>query len=407
MRAVYVRDGREVSDQGEAQPQAGLERADIRQRVWQAAAGLPARHRRVILLRELEYLSYAQIGARMHLPEDSVRKLLHEARLRFRRAYSAHVPGKERKERCRRLGHLLSGYHDDELRGVERRRVAEHLAECADCRRVLENLSSTSELITTLVPTPAPPGLAERLFSQTAVAGLRPLAGRGGTIWRLPLMLLVGGGFIAGVVVVVALLWQDGGSANPIYGPPLPTATATPTPTPAPTRVSGPAPVLTAAATLGAQETITATPKPKPSPASGASPTPGASLTPAESPTPEATPTLSPSPSPSPSPEPTPSPTLPPPTPSPGSVQGQVTCQGQGVVGAQVAISQGGQVFWSGVTGAGGTFSSGLILDAGPYVVSIVSSGEGFDSAMVTVPAGGYGSVAAECTTIYGPGFGH
>jgi len=77
------------------------------------------------------------------------------------------------------------------------------------------------------------------------------------------------------------------------------------------------------------------------------------------------------------------------------------------VAGAQVTISgPSGGLAWSGVTAGGGAFSTGLILDAGSYVVSIASPGEGFDSALVSVPAGGYGYVAAECTTVYRPGRG-
>lgn len=85
-----------------------------------------------------------------------------------------------------------------------------------------------------------------------------------------------------------------------------------------------------------------------------------------------------------------------------------MTCQGQAVAGAQVTVSgpfpQGEQV-WSGVTGGDGAFSTGLILDAGAYVIAIVSPGTGYDSVPVSVPAGSYVSVFAQCTLIYGPGY--
>ncbi|GAJ22243.1 unnamed protein product, partial [marine sediment metagenome] len=54
-RATYMTNNREAQ-------QAGLERADIRQKVLQAVSRLPGRQRRLFLLRELEGLSYAQIG---------------------------------------------------------------------------------------------------------------------------------------------------------------------------------------------------------------------------------------------------------------------------------------------------------------------------------------------------------
>jgi hypothetical protein len=85
-----------------------------------------------------------------------------------------------------------------------------------------------------------------------------------------------------------------------------------------------------------------------------------------------------------------------------------VTCQGQAVAGAQVTVSgpfpQAGQA-WVGATAGDGTFNTGLILDSGSYVVDIISSGSGYDSMPVTVPPGGYASVLAQCTLIYGHGY--
>ena len=85
-----------------------------------------------------------------------------------------------------------------------------------------------------------------------------------------------------------------------------------------------------------------------------------------------------------------------------------MTCQGEAVDGAQVTVSgpfpQGGQA-WSGVTGGDGTFSTGLILDTGSYVIAILSPGTGYDSLPVTVPAGSYVSVLAQCTLVYGSGY--
>lgn len=84
-----------------------------------------------------------------------------------------------------------------------------------------------------------------------------------------------------------------------------------------------------------------------------------------------------------------------------------MTCQGQALAGAQVSVTgpfpQGGHV-WSGVTGGDGAFSTGLIFDAGSYVVSIVSTGTSYDSVPVTVPPGSYASVLAQCTLVYGSG---
>ncbi len=104
--------------------QAGLERADIRQKVLHAVSRLPQRQRRLFLLRELEGLSYAEIGEVMGISRNRVGKTLHQARLGFRKAYAGQVGDRERKEKCRRLGHLLSALYDGELVGRGRERAS-------------------------------------------------------------------------------------------------------------------------------------------------------------------------------------------------------------------------------------------------------------------------------------------
>ncbi|MGQ9572014.1 MAG: sigma factor-like helix-turn-helix DNA-binding protein [Dehalococcoidia bacterium] len=393
-----------MTGNSEAQ-QAGLERADIRQRVLQAVSRLPARRRRLLLLRELEGLSYAQIGETMGISLGRIAKMLHGARLAFKQAYSRQMGRRETKGKCRRLGYLVSAFYDDELLGLERRQLSEHLAECSDCRVMQDKLASVSELLATLVPTPAPPGLADKILARTATRGVSLAAG-GGTIWKLPLMLLAGGGFIAAVVALVLFLWDDSPSSSPLVLP----LKGAPTPTPTPTVVAGATattsvlPVLTPAVTPLPDETIT------PTPLATATPTP----TPVETPTPTPEPQPSPSPSPtppppSPTPPPPPSPT-PPPTPVPvlGGIQGAVTCQDRPVAEALVTITgpfpEGSQA-WSGVTGADGTFATGLTLDVGSYVVAITSPRASYDTVPVYVTAGSYVSVAAPCTLVYGPGY--
>lgn len=395
MRVAYVRNSSTNGEQREGEPQAGLDRADVRQKVWQAAAQLPARDRRVLLMRELEGMGYARIAEATHLSPDKVRRLLHRARTSFRRLYVRQVSAKDTTEKCRRLGDLLSGHHDGELLGLDRRRAAEHLTDCADCQNALHKLESTSELLATLVPTPAPPGLADRLFSQGRITVVRPLAGGAGTLWRLPLMLLIGGGFIAAVVAIVFFLWDDSEPSTPALVPlttQTPTPTPTPSPTPAPTRSPTELPVLTPAATPLPQETITPTPEPSPtaSPSPAVTETPAPTATETPSPTAVATPTVLP---------PTPTP---PPPPATGGIRGSVVCQGEAVVGASILVTgpSSPAVAWSGITGGGGAFDSGLGLAPGSYIVTVSSPGAGYDSLPASVSAGGYADVFAQCTTV-------
>jgi hypothetical protein len=421
MRAVRVEEEDTLAYQSEIQPRAGVQRADLRQKVWAAAARMPARPRRLLLRHELEGLSYAQIGAAMGMSTEKVRRQLHRARALFRKKYAGYMAAREKRIKCRRLGDLLSGYYDGELRGMQRRRVADHLALCPDCQGAQERLASTSELLATLAPTPAPPGLADKLFTSTVKAGAVPAAGSGGAIWRLALMLLIGGGFIGGVAYLAAKVWDDGGGSSA----PVVASSSTPTPrvTPraSPTRAATVFAVLTPAAAPTRQEAITVTatataegratpvvpppvgPSPSPDITSELPPSPTASMPP---PSPTASmPPPSPTPPPTPTREPTPSPT---PEPLPGGVSGLATCQGQAASGAQVSISgpyPGGGSGWAGATGPDGSFSTDLVLVAGSYVVSISWSGGIFDSAIAAVPHGGYAYVAVECTAVIGPSY--
>jgi AcrR family transcriptional regulator len=404
MRAVRV--NQEDIAGYESEPQPGVQRADLRQKVWAAAARMSAGPRRLLLRRELEGLSYAQIGAAMGISTEKVRRRLHRARALFRKKYAPYLTLRDKRIKCRRLGDLLSGYYDGELRGMLSRRVADHLAQCPDCRRAEERLASTSELLATLAPTPAPPGLADRLFTSKAKVGPLTAAGGGGTIWRLALMLLMGGGFIAGVMYLATMAWDDGGgSSTPVASKPsTPTATATPRPTRVPTVFA----VLTPAAEPARPETVTMTPIPAPSatpvlpPTVESSPSPEITTEPPPPPPSPTPPKPTATPVPTPTHEPTPPPT---PQPSPGGIRGVVSCQQQAAAGAQVSVTgpyPGGGSGWVGSADADGGFSTGLILTAGSYVVSVSWAGTTFDSAVVEVPDGGYAYVSEVCTGVIG-----
>ena len=395
--------------QSQPQPRPGIQRADLRQKVWAAAARMPARPRRLLLRRELEGLSYAQIGAALGMSTEKVRRRLHRARALFRKKYAPHMAVREKRVKCRRLGDLLSGYYDGELRGMLSRRVADHLAQCPDCRRAEERLASTSELLATLAPTPAPPGLADSLFTSKVKVGALPAAGGGGAIWRLALMLLVGGGFIAGVMYLAAKVWDDGGGSSAPVGVNRSTPTPTATPRVFPTRGPTVFAVLTPAPEPARPDTVTVTATPQHSATPVAPPTAESSPSPevtSEAPPPPPPTTPKPpiaTPVPTPTHEPTPPPT---PEPLPGGVRGVVSCQQQAAGGAQVSVSgsyPAGGSSWVGTTDVDGGFNTELVLTAGTYVVSVSWPGGAFDSAIAEVPDGGYAYVAVVCTGVIGP----
>lgn len=96
-----------------------------------ALGGLSESHHQILVLRELEGLSYDQLGRRLGMSRSQVESTLFRARRRLEEEYEQLVSG----ERCE---HVLAALgREEEMRlGVrEKRRVMRHLAHCPRCRR--------------------------------------------------------------------------------------------------------------------------------------------------------------------------------------------------------------------------------------------------------------------------------
>jgi RNA polymerase sigma factor (sigma-70 family) len=95
-----------------------------------AFGGLSDTHHEILVMRELEGLSYREIGERLGLSRPSVESTLFRARRRLSEEYDELVSG----ERCRRVSELLAS-GAPALTGREERRLARHVAHCQPCRR--------------------------------------------------------------------------------------------------------------------------------------------------------------------------------------------------------------------------------------------------------------------------------
>jgi RNA polymerase sigma factor (sigma-70 family) len=99
-----------------------------------ALRGVSELHLRVLVLRELEGLSYREIGERLGMSRPVVESTLFRARRRLAEEYEELISGR----RCERTRALIDGYHGQTLRRLgirERRRLSRHLAHCQHCRR--------------------------------------------------------------------------------------------------------------------------------------------------------------------------------------------------------------------------------------------------------------------------------
>jgi RNA polymerase sigma factor (sigma-70 family) len=96
--------------------------------------GLSESHHKLIVMRELEGLSYDQIGERMGMTKPVVESQLFRARKRLGEEYDELVSGR----RCEHVQSVIAADGERPLRTLgirERRQFARHLSHCQPCRR--------------------------------------------------------------------------------------------------------------------------------------------------------------------------------------------------------------------------------------------------------------------------------
>ena len=115
-------------------PELAIENKQRLQDLQGALHGVSEIHLRILVLRELEGLSYSEIGSRLGMPRPIVESTLFRARRRLAKEYEELISGR----RCERTRALIDGRDGRTLvrMGVrERRRLERHLAHCQSCRR--------------------------------------------------------------------------------------------------------------------------------------------------------------------------------------------------------------------------------------------------------------------------------
>jgi RNA polymerase sigma factor (sigma-70 family) len=139
-----------------------------------AFGGLSEAHHQILVMRELEGLSYRQIGERLGMSRPSVESTLFRARRRLSEEYEELVSG----ERCRRIQAIITGASDGRVGARDERKMARHVSYCQPCRRAafaagfdadaLTPKRTVREKIAALLPLPA--------FLKRRIAGHRAAA---------------------------------------------------------------------------------------------------------------------------------------------------------------------------------------------------------------------------------------
>jgi RNA polymerase sigma factor (sigma-70 family) len=96
-----------------------------------AFGGLSESHHRILVLRELEGLTYEQIGERMGMTRPAVESTLFRARRRLTEEYDELVSG----ARCMRVQSIIAAAASGAVGVRDSRRLSRHLAHCQPCRR--------------------------------------------------------------------------------------------------------------------------------------------------------------------------------------------------------------------------------------------------------------------------------
>jgi RNA polymerase sigma factor (sigma-70 family) len=96
-----------------------------------AFGGLSEAHHQILVMRELEGLSYRQIGERLGMSRPSVESTLFRARRRLSEEYEELVSG----ERCRLIQTIITGATGGQVGTRDERKMGRHVSHCQPCRR--------------------------------------------------------------------------------------------------------------------------------------------------------------------------------------------------------------------------------------------------------------------------------
>jgi RNA polymerase sigma factor (sigma-70 family) len=96
-----------------------------------AFGGLSQTHHEILVMRELEGLSYREIGERMGMTRPAVESTLFRARRRLTEEYDELVTG----ERCQRVQSIIAAALQGPLGARDSRKLAKHVSYCQPCMR--------------------------------------------------------------------------------------------------------------------------------------------------------------------------------------------------------------------------------------------------------------------------------
>jgi RNA polymerase sigma-70 factor (ECF subfamily) len=129
-------------------PDDSFERAELGAQLEAAIAALEPRYREVLVLRDVEGLSAAEVAEALDLTVEAVKSRLHRARTRVRAALAPHLgaaapaPGPA----CPDVATMFSARLEGDIAPETCTEMEQHLASCPSCRAVCHSLRRTLKL---------------------------------------------------------------------------------------------------------------------------------------------------------------------------------------------------------------------------------------------------------------------
>lgn len=136
-----------LRDQPDAAPGPAhrLERRELAARLEAAISTLPEAQRAVLVMRDVEGLSAAEVGEALGLGERAVKSRLHRARLALREQLAPYVSGGDApapKAGCPETALMLSRWFEGEVSALTCAQMERHVTGCASCNGACVSLRS-------------------------------------------------------------------------------------------------------------------------------------------------------------------------------------------------------------------------------------------------------------------------
>jgi len=151
-------------------PEQAAQRADLRDLVWNAAAGLSERDRALLDLHLRHGLEGADLGQAIGGEPAHAYVLLNRLRDQVERSLGALLVARLGRADCPELATILTGW-DGRFSPLIRKRVARHVDTCEVCGAARRKLVSPLALLAAVPPMPAPADLRGRVLEQVELTG--------------------------------------------------------------------------------------------------------------------------------------------------------------------------------------------------------------------------------------------